>query len=76
MLWKYPLLLYANNHNNGAGSVPPTAGQVRSYTRYQVINNEVTKHKEQYLAIHRLISNASFIRQDTGTLRLKQGVNM
>ena len=30
--------------------------------RYQVIHNEVTKHKEQYLAIHRLISNDSFIR--------------
>ena len=27
----HPLLLYANNHNNGAGSVPADARQVRSY---------------------------------------------
>ena len=28
----HPLLLHANNHNNGAGSVPADARQVRSYT--------------------------------------------
>ena len=30
-LAKDPLLLYANNHNNGAGSVPADDRQVRSY---------------------------------------------